>query len=241
MEQYLDFDTNALDLATAVGPPAGGGSFASGVAFSMSSPDSQMSMPNNGSSVGSQGQTHGQGQSHVQQTGPNQHPQNPSPQRNAFQLPKPTPPSTHPQIRTLNQTVGHSQNHNSFGPPTMNMGSMDDSTLTQQTSHSSHIHPGGMHRRESFSCGTTGGVQSMVTPTFHPLQRVQSAGANSNTASPSISHTSNTSSNTSGSSASHLSQGHGQQTKGWDKTVTARNVKRSSWGAFKSFNGVNGV
>jgi hypothetical protein len=239
MEQYLDFDTNALDLATAVGPPAGGGSFASGMTFSMSSPDLQMSMPNNGGSVGSQSQTHGQGQSHVQQTSPNHRPQNPSPQQNAFQLPTPTPPAAHPQIRTRNQTVGHSQNHNTFGPQAMSMGSMDDSILTQQAHHSAHIHPGGgMHRRESFSCGTTGSMQSIATPIYIPLHRVQSAGANSNTASPSISHTSNTSSNTSGSSGSHLTQGHNQKAKGWDKTVTARSAKRSSWGAFKSFNGV---
>lgn len=232
MDQYLDFETNALDLATAVNPPAGGGSFASGLTFSMSSPDLQMPIPNNGASVSSQGQNHVQ-QNRVQHTNPNQIQQNPSPQRNTFQLSTTSAQPNHSHSHNHNQNASHSQNHNSFGHSTMNMASMDDSMATQQTHHAAHPHPGsGMHRRESFSYGTSGSMQSMANQVFIPLHRVQSAGANSAVASPSISHTSNTSSSTSGSSGSQL------KGKGWDKTVTARSAKRSSWGPFKSFNGV---
>ena len=159
MDQYLDFDTNALDLATAVTPSTSGASFAS-FSHSASSPQSQASIP------ADQKQ---QGHSHA--TPSSTH----SPPKPTFQ--SPSPPSHHPTDHQSPQF----QSLFNYGSQMNGMVSVDDSMISQSSyqlqNNSQGGGGGGTIRRESFSYGTTGTAHPMSPPMMIPLNRVHSAGS----------------------------------------------------------------
>lgn len=182
MDQYLDFDTNALDLATAVTPSSSGASFAS-FSHPASSPQSQPSAPPE-----QKQQTH----SHTPSSSSHLQP------KHTFQ--SPNLPSHHsgdhqpPHFASL-FNYGH-QIHGT---------AVDDSMITQSVySSQSHQNTGsGTIRRESFSYGTTGTAHPMSPSLMIPLNRVHSAGSTggssswqSNGTNPSFSSSTNAANNT---------------------------------------------
>lgn len=227
MDQYIDFDTNALDLATAVSPHSAGGS------------SGTLSM-NSQSAAQPQGIAMTQSQNHAQRPTTSDPPSNMSSLKDNFQLAASTV-SNHGHNLLPSNTTNHPHTQvapNSFSAIGSSMGSLDDSIIAQHTHQASHQQSGGMHRRESFSYGTTTSTQhNLATPALFPFSRVHLTGVadGNNLSSPSISHVNNTSSNTSTSNGGNSSQV--QKAKGWDSTVTPRSAKRSSWGAFRPFKG----
>lgn len=157
MDQYLDFDTNALDLATAVTPSSSGASFAT-FSHSATSPQSQASPP-----ADQKQQSH----SHVNSSSSHSAP------KHNFQ--SPSPPSHH---STDHQST-HFQSHFGYGNHMNGVVSVDDSMITQPTYTSQNHHQGGggTIRRESFSYGTIGTAHPMSPPMMIPLNRVHSAGS----------------------------------------------------------------
>jgi hypothetical protein len=155
MDRYLDFDTNALDLATAVQPPVAGSSFASS-SHSGSSPQAPYSA------------TSEQKQS-MHSYAP--HSSSSSTQKHPFQSPTPSP--HHPND---SHSAAHFQNLFNGDNSMSGMVSMDDSTIPQST-YPSQTHQSKNPQRESFSYGTTGTAQPMSPSTMIPLNRVQSAGS----------------------------------------------------------------
>ena len=158
MDQYMNFDTNALDLATAVQPSATGPSFAS-LSHQGNSPQAPTTV--------SPDRKHS---THLHSTQASSQPA----QKHPFQSPAPSP--HHP---TDTHSVHHLQNLFNYGNPINGMTSMDDSMITQSPySSQNHQQSGGNPRRESFSYGTTTGPpQPMSVASMIPLSRVHSAGS----------------------------------------------------------------
>jgi hypothetical protein len=206
MDQYLDFETNALDLATANLP-------SSGTIFS-SAPSLSAAAAN----LHNTGQTHNVPQvAHRMHREP-VHNSNPTPPKNVFVQP-PNPPQ-HVQQHT--PPFSHHPPQASLNHPMINSGSMDDSMIIQPT-NSMQNHSGGMVRRESFSYGSTAANQAMPGSMMNALNRVHSAGGalGMPTMSP--------------SNVNMVSQGGETfKSKGWDQTVTAKSSKRSSWGGIRT-------
>ncbi|CCA71290.1 hypothetical protein PIIN_05229 [Serendipita indica DSM 11827] len=225
MEQFADFETNALDLATTVTGPHSG-------TINLLSPNSS------NQSVSSP---------------PSQYPITPSTVSNHLQSPvsihsqkhSPNPSGSKPVFKTPNLPASRSLNPNTyiqqqqqqqqFTSPSASLlpgsMSMDDSMIISQPAQS-HLPQGGTTRRESFSYGTTAANQSVNSGMMLSLNRVQSAGSAG-----------------AGSGSLAVPQAHLQhhrssaaqenmKQKGWDKTITTRRAKRASWGAAQSFGDV---
>lgn len=155
MDQYLDFDTNALDLATAVQAAPSGSSFAS-----FSHPGSSPQAPSSASSE--------QRQSVHSHTA---HSSSSPTQKHSFQSPTPSPHHSNDS-----QSAAHFQSLFNYGHSMSGVMSMDDSTIAQST-YPSQTHQTGNPRRESFSYGTTGTAQPTSSSMMIPLSRVHSAGS----------------------------------------------------------------
>ena len=220
MEQYLDFDTNALDLATTVTGTHANLLSPNSSNHSISSPPSQY--PITPSTVSN----------HIQSPASvysQKHPPIPAGSKPVFKTPN------LPASRTLNPNTYLQQQHQQQqqftpSPPSLLPGSMsmDDSMIVTQPPQSQLPH-GGMTRRESFSYGTTTANQNANSGMMLSLNRVQSAGsAGAGSASSSVPQAHH-----------HLHRSAAAQEnfkqKGWDKTITTRRAKRASWGTAQSF------
>ncbi|PVF94724.1 hypothetical protein CPB86DRAFT_740042 [Serendipita vermifera] len=206
MDQYLDFETNALDLATA-NLPTSGTIFSSGQSLAAAA-----------ANIHNASQTHNVPQVAHRMHRDSVHNSNPTPPKNVFVQP-PNPPQ-HVQQHTPPFT--HHPPQPSLNHPMINSGSMDDSMIIQPT-NSMQNHNGGMVRRESFSYGSTAANQAMPGSMMNPLNRVHSAGGalGMPTMSP--------------NNVNMVSQaGETFKSKGWDQTVTAKTSKRSSWGGIRT-------
>ncbi|KAG8832860.1 hypothetical protein FRC17_000515 [Serendipita sp. 399] len=158
MDQYLDFETHALDLATAAGSLPVNSTISPTWATTLSPPESQPPFtPTSRHQISSNSNAYNRGQNVTSDF---------LTQKNTFRT---------PEISTTAPTsqLQNAQGHHLFGYSPPGISSMDDSMII--TTPPNHGSLGGIMRRESFSYGTTPHTQATASGLMVPLNRVQSA------------------------------------------------------------------